>query len=121
MGKIYGLDDKIKIGDKKIPISVLVNDKGKIFDLIKKGFQLSNDVLEKAHINKIIKNVRTDCVVVDHKKAENVELPKDTKSLNSILKDINTIDSQLNDAYKTEEPSAYKDNTELIDEENILI
>jgi len=95
MGKILTMKDSISVGKhKKKPISEIVNIKGEIFKYIKEGYQFDDEVLEMAHINKTKRDEKVMIEFVNHKKKKEKEYPKETESVKSILKTINTIDSQ---------------------------
>ena len=62
-----GMDDVINVGkNNKITVSELVPVKGEIFNLIKKGFEFDDEVLEKAHIKKIVRDEK----IINSKKTE---------------------------------------------------
>lgn len=95
MDKKLTLNDTIKIGkNKKILISDIVGIKGEIFKYIKKGFWFDDEVLEKAGIKRNVRDVKTECILVDKDKQPKVKIyPKETENLRSILKTINTLDN----------------------------
>lgn len=95
MDKKLTLNDTIKIGkNKKILISDIVSIKGEIFKYIKKGFWFDDEVLEKAGIKRNVRDVKTECILVDKDKQPKVKIyPKETENLRSILKTINTLDN----------------------------
>lgn len=114
------LTDVINIGkNKKVPVSELVKDKAEIFKLIKKGYQFDDEVLEMSRIKKIIKNECIQNVVVTHSVEKEKEYVKDTDSLKTILKTINTIDSQTEENYHSEESVSFDTpiKNEYLDEE----
>jgi hypothetical protein len=117
MDKIYTLSDTIKLDKKnKVAVSELVEQKGEIFNLIKNGLQFDDEVLEKAHIKKTIRDVRGYCGIYSNEKEKKINLPKDTKNVKSILKSINTIEQENLDEHKTS--IRQPDSPELVDEEN---
>lgn len=89
------LSDKINVGkNKKVLVSDLCEIKGEIFKYIKKGYRFEDKVLEQAHIKKVIRDVKTEQIVVIREKEKNKKvLPKETESLKTILKSLNTIES----------------------------
>lgn len=95
MDKKLTLNDTIKIGkNKKILISDIVGIKGEIFKYIKKGFWFDDEVLEKAGIKRNVRDVKTECILVDKDKQPKVKIyPKETENLRNILKTINTLDN----------------------------
>ena len=117
MDKIYTLSDTIKLDKKnKVAVSELVEQNGEIFKLIKNGLRFDDEVLEKAHIKKTIRDVRGYCGIYSSEKEKKINLPKDTKNVKSILKSINTIEQENLEENKTliRQP----DSPELVDEEN---
>lgn len=100
-----GMDDVVNVGkNNKITVSELVPVKGEIFNLIKKGFEFDDEVLEKAHIKKIIRDIQFKNVVVMHEQEKNRnKYVKETESLKSILKSLNTLDNPTEETYNVDE------------------
>lgn len=105
MDKIYTMDDVISVGkNDKVMVSDLVEKKGEIFKLIKNGFLFDDEVLEKAHIKKIIRDVQFKNVVVMHEQEKNRnKYVKETESLKNILKSLNTLDNPTEETYNVDE------------------
>ena len=102
MGKLLTMSDTINIGkNKKVLVSDIVGIKGEIFNFIKKGMQFDEEVLKEAHIAKTINNLKVYSVVAPHETEKKKTYGKDSESLKSILKSLNTLDSQ--EEYKEEE------------------
>jgi len=101
MDKIYTMDDVISVGkNDKVMVSDLVEKKGEIFKLIKNGFLFDDEVLEKAHIKKIIRDVQFKNVVVMHEQEKNKDkYVKESESLKTILKSLNTLENQTNEMF----------------------
>ena len=75
-----GMDDVVNVGkNDKITVSELVPVKGEIFNLIKKGFEFDDEVLEKAHIKKIVRDEKINNIIVEH-------TPEKKKTYNNVLK-----------------------------------
>lgn len=86
------LESVIKHGKEgETSISEMVNVKGKIFSLIKEGYEFDDEVLEAAHITKIIRNEHTYCMVRDFNGEKSKPLPKDSVSIKQIISELNTI------------------------------
>ena len=96
-----GMDDVVNVGkNNKKTVSELVPLKGEIFNLIKKGFEFDDEVLEKAHIKKIIRDVQFKNVVVIHEQEKNKDkYVKESESLKTILKSLNTLENQTNEMF----------------------
>lgn len=104
MNKILTLNDIINVGkNKKILVSDIVENKGEILKLIKKGLQFDDEVLEKAHIKKLKRDEKVITIIVPHDKEQKKEYVKDTDSLKTILKSLNTLDNQNCEISETEE------------------
>ena len=118
MDKKLTLNDTINVTkNKKVLISDLVGIKGEIFKYVKKGFWFDDEVLEKAGIKKIIKDVKVECVIVDKEKQQKVKTyPKETESLKNVLKSINTLDNNDNITFEEENDDIYTNLTDLDDE-----
>jgi hypothetical protein len=97
-----GMDDVVNVGkNNKKTVSELVPLRGEIFNLIKKGFEFDDEVLEKAHIKKIIRDVQFKNVVVMHEQEKNRnKYAKESESLKSILKSLNTLENQTNEMFE---------------------
>ena len=119
MDKKLTLNDTINVTkNKKVLISDLVGIKGEIFKYVKKGFWFDDEVLEKAGIKKIIKDVKVECVIVDKEKQQKVKTyPKETESLKNILKSINTLENIVNNYNETED--IISDEDDNIDTDNL--
>lgn len=74
-------------------MSDLVSDKNAVFDLIREGQSLSDEVLSMAKIKRAVRNVRTFSEVVSHSKDDRI-MDKDTESLSKIIKDLETIEKR---------------------------
>lgn len=105
MDKILTMSDTINVGkNKKVLVSDLVEIKGEIFNLLKKGFRFDEEVLKEAHITKTIRDVKINNCAIEHKAPKDKEYEKETESLNSIIKSLNTIDKiQETDNYAENE------------------
>ena len=112
------LTDKITIGKKqKIAVSEIVNVKGEIFRLIKEGYEFDDEVLEKARIKKTVSNIRVTSEIVRPKKTDNKVYPKETESIKTILKSINTLEDVSSNTDSFEEGENINvDYDELIEE-----
>ena len=98
-----GMDDVVNVGkNNKITVSELVPVKGEIFNLIKKGFEFDDEVLEKAHIKKIVRDEKINNIIVEHTPEKKKTYNKETESLKNILKSLNTIDQQNADTFLSE-------------------
>lgn len=105
------LDSIIEDGQYKGKrLSDLISDKKKIFNLISKGYVLSDDVLQKAGIKKSIRNVKTETVIVEHEKDDRV-YEKDTMSVSKIIKDLET-NERINQFYETNDDKVLQDLSE---------
>lgn len=99
-----GMDDVVNVGkNNKITVSELVPVKGEIFNLIKKGFEFDDEVLEKAHIKKIVRDEKINNIIVEHTHEKNKTYNKESESLKNILKSLNTIDKQNEDTFLSED------------------
>ena len=95
MGKKLTLKDSIKIGKKqKITVEEIIDKKGEIFKYIKEGYEFDDEVLEKAHIKKNVKNTKIISGYISALKQKEKPLPKETESVKNILKSLNTIEEQ---------------------------
>lgn len=83
-------------------ISELITDKKAIFELLKEGHVLSDEVLSEAKIKRVVRNVKTISEVVYHSKDDRI-MDKDTESLSKIIKDLETI---------TKKPQNFEDSNE---------
>lgn len=98
-----GMDDVVNVGkNDKITVSELVPVKGEIFNLIKKGFEFDDEVLEKAHIKKIVRDEKINNIIVEYTPEKKKTYNKETESLKNILKSLNTIDKQNEDTFLSE-------------------
>lgn len=92
----------------------IVGDKKKVFSLIKKGIQFDDEVLEKAGIKKVVRDVEFKNVFVEHEKDKKT-YEKDTVNLQKILKELRTLDDDEADAkFKDEQPEE-EDEDDLMD------
>ena len=109
------ITDEIEIGkNKSVKVSDIVKKKGQIFKLIKKGFLFDDEVLEAAHITKIVRDEKVINVCADHKEDKKT-YAKDKENAKNIIKSLNILDG--ND-YFTEE-NTEEDNVEMmVDYEN---
>ncbi len=112
------MDDVVNVGknNKKV-VSELVSVKGEIFNLIKKGFEFDDEVLEKAHIKKIVKDERTENEITEHVTEKKKSYDKESESLKSILKSLNTIDKQNEDTFPNEDNSNQNAEQTFLDED----
>lgn len=88
----------------------LISDKKKIFNLISKGYILSDDVLQKTGIKKNIRDVKTETVIVEHEKDDRV-YERDTMSVSKIIKDLET-NERINQFYETNDDKVLQDLSE---------
>lgn len=102
------MESTIKIGtngEKKV--SELVNEKGRIFSLIKEGYAFDDEVLNAANITHIIRDVHFENVVFEKNTEKNENLKKDSVSAKQIISELNSINKDFSD-FKDE----YVDNYE---------
>ena len=93
MNQTLNINSEITSGKYKgKTVGDLVTDKKIIFTLIKQGVIFDDEVLSKAGIKKIIRDVKVEQILVDHEK-DNKVYQKETTSLSKILKEINTIEN----------------------------
>lgn len=94
------MDSTIKYGrNPKKAIKDLVNIKGKIFSLIKDGYEFADDVLEAAHITKTVQNTEFLCSVRKNiNNDKNSCLKKDTRSTRQIISDLSAVNRVCNDS-----------------------
>lgn len=90
----------------------LIKDRKEIIELIKKGYQFSSEVMERAGFVKHIRNVTTKLAVVEHKK-DNRIYEKDTSDVKSIIRSISTLDNGNDELTVIEED----DNNDAYNEE----
>ena len=88
----------------------LISDKKKIFNLISKGYILSDDVLQKTGIKKNIRDFKTETVIVEHEKDDRV-YERDTMSVSKIIKDLET-NERINQFYETNDDKVLQDLSE---------
>ncbi len=105
-----------KYGNKEI--SELVNVKGAIFSMIKDGYEFDDEVLEAAHIQKTISNVKCYCRVGGECKDNNGVLKKETQSIRQIISEMNTLDNYGKDDYKDDDWSTDINNYETVDDDD---
>lgn len=118
MSMKLGMKDTVSVGKMKgIPVSEIVPIKGKIFELIKEGVEFDDEVLANAHIKKIIRDVRFDNVIAEHKPDKQKVYSKETESVKNILKSINTLDKQTEELFTTDENVDEEVDNILSDEE----
>lgn len=102
------LDSVIEEGQYKgNKVSDLITDKKKIFNLISRGYILSDEILRKAGIKKTIRDVHIKTIVVEHKKDTRV-YQKDTDSLSKIIKDLET-NERINQFYDSNNDKVLED------------
>ena len=107
------MEDSINLGKgKKIAVTDLLKVKGGVFEYIKNGYQFDDEVLEKAHIKKTIRNQRVTGEFATPRITKTKTYEKDTESLKNILKSINTLENP-----KTNNNDDEDDNISLIGEE----
>lgn len=94
MGKLLTLSDVVNVGrNKKKKIEELVNEKGLIFELIKKGYEFDDEVLQLAHIRKTVGPKTARLVFVEHEKEKNVKYEKETESLKTVLRSLHMLNN----------------------------
>lgn len=100
--KVTKLDDTITIGRHKgKTVREMIESSGdkarrNIMSLLKKGLYFDDEVINMVGIKKTIRDPVIKLVVADHKTDHKV-LPKDRAKLSTILKDIHTIDTSIDD------------------------
>ena len=99
------IESSDKYNGKKV--EELVQKKGTIFQMIKKGYRFDDEVLKMANITKTIRDHKTELVIVDHEK-DTKKYKKDTASLKEIIKEIDVLDY---DGYE-EKPELNNDDEE---------
>ena len=110
MKAVYSINDTINLGKKqKVAVSDLVKKKEEIFKLIKNGYQFDDEVLKEAHIIKIKRDEKITNSFANHDSEVKVHLEKDSESLKSILKSLNTLDNQTEETYNTENNSVIEE------------
>lgn len=96
MGKLLTLQDYVNVGrNKKRLVGDVVTESGVIFNLIKKGLEFDDEVLKLAHITKTVGPKTTKIVLVEHDKTREIKYEKDTDSLKTVLKSLQTINSNV--------------------------
>lgn len=85
----------------------IIENKKAVFEALKDGNFISEDVLNSINISKKVRNVSYKNEIVTHEKHNKI-YPKDTTSLNKILKELETLsiqdcgdNSEINDIVKT--------------------
>ena len=108
--KTLHLDSVIESADKYNgkKVSELVEKKGVIFHMIKKGYYFDDEVLAKSNITHNIREHKVYWVVVDHEK-DTKKYKKDTATLKEIIKEIDTLEY---DGYEEK----LEDNNEIAEE-----
>lgn len=71
----------------------IINDKKIVFEVLKDGNPLDDEILNKVNIHKNIRNISFVNEVVIHEKHDK-SYPKDTVTLNKILKELETLSNQ---------------------------
>lgn len=89
--KLTDIIEEGKYKDKKI--SELIGNKKSIFELLKEGYILDDEVLIQSHIKKNVRDMTTYQEVVKHEKDTKV-YPNETANIAKILKDLETIEKQ---------------------------
>ena len=92
------MESTIKIGtegEKKV--SELVNEKGRIFSLIKEGYEFDEEVLSAANITHIIRDVHFENVVFEKNTEKAEKLKKDSVSAKQIISELNSINKSFGD------------------------
>ena len=83
-------------------VADLVKIDGEIFSMIKNVYEFDDEVLEKAHIKKIVRDEKINNIIVEHTPEKKKTYNKETESLKNILKSLNTIDKQNEDTFLSE-------------------
>lgn len=111
------MESTIKNGkNSEISVSELVSIKGKIFSLIKEGYEFDDEVLAAAHISKHIRDEKVYCRIGNLHMTNNSHLPKDTATTKQIISELNTINNLPSNNYN-DEASSYCDNNDNTEEE----
>lgn len=96
MKKILDINDKItatKLKGQTVAEMIKTNKKG-IFELMQKGYSFTDNVFEAAHIKRVDRDHKFITIVGDrNNKKDNKIYPKDTKSVETILEELSTIDN----------------------------
>lgn len=71
----------------------IINDKKIVFEVLKDGNPLNDEILNTVNIHKNIRNISFVNEVVIHEKHDKI-YPKDTVTLNKILKELETLSNQ---------------------------
>ena len=116
--KKLNMESTIKIGTKdEKKVSDLVNEKGRIFSMIKEGYVFSDEVLNAANITNIIRDVQIKNIITD-KSSEKVEkLRKDTVSAKQIISELNGF-NKCSDEFKDDSGDNYENQIDNITFEN---
>ena len=111
--ELLSLETTIESSDKYNgkKVSELVEKKGVIFQMIKKGYRFDDKVLEAAKITKNIRNHEAISVIAEHEK-DTKKYKKDTASLKEIIKEIDVLEY---DDYEEKEEVENNDNEEIND------
>lgn len=94
-------------------VSELVNEKGKIFSLIKEGYEFEDEVLYAANIKRSIRDVKFDNVVMDKNGEKDVALKKDTASARQIISEMNS-NAKCMDEVKTDGFDSYNNEIDFM-------
>ena len=108
MKKKFKLKSRALIGEyKKRLIKDIVEDKNKkeIFNFIKEGYDVDDEVLEAIGIKKYIGEKKAKCVFVDHIK-DDVKYEKEEVPIKKVLGEISTLE---NDEEPTNEENSKND------------
>lgn len=120
MENILGLEDKVGIGRyKNRTVSEMLDmNRNEIFNLLKKGIQFDDEVLEKARVTKSIRDVQTKLIVIDHEAKDTKVYQKDTTPIKSIINGLHTIVNTACYSYDedNEEKVTVKTNNESCEE-----
>lgn len=110
--KLLKLNSVVESEDKYNGLSVndLIEKKGTIFQMIKKGYQFDDEVLSKCNISHTVKEHKIELVISEHEK-DRKRYKKDTASLKEIIKEIEVLDYG-----NYEEPAENDNDTEEIEE-----
>lgn len=92
---------------------VISGGKKNVFELIKEGYVLDDSILNSLSIKKTIRSVSGNCIVTEHDNSElKIKMKTDNIDLNTIINDMNYINSMFNSTEDFELDDTF------IDEEN---
>ena len=94
MKQILDLDSKVAFGrGRHKKVSDIIANKSAVFKLIKDGYIFSDELLAMAGIKKIVHEPTTTIQIVEHQK-DNTVLPKERKNVETICRELYTIENQ---------------------------